>query len=1561
MCANLFKKKKKTTTVQTQAPQQVQDFYNATADATKKAAAKPFVSYGTQASDYVAPLTEQQRAGMAGVNATVGAYKPFMQAGVNATNAGLGYMGTGMNTIGQGLGVAGSGLSNMNAGAGYIGQGTNYVGQGMGTVGQGVGTVNQGVGIAQGGLSNINTGSNYVNQGMGTVGQGTAATQAAMGPANLGSLDIQKYLSPYLSEVRDSTAALMNQANNQAQSQALGTAISSGAFGGDRAGIAAANLNQQNQLAMGNTMANIGNQGYQFATNTAQGQQTADLAARQANLQRLMDAGAQFGQLGTQQGELGAKQGTLGTQRAQIGTAVGNMGAQLGTLGTQQGELGTAMGNLGAQQTAVGSAKGTLGTQIGQMGTAQADIGTNVMGAGKQLAGFGSEQQRLDLEAAGAQMNSGAVQQQNQQAGIDAMINRFMQEQGYDFQTAQFMANQYATIGPLYGSTTTTTRPTNIFGNPVKTGGRVNGYAKGGGIAGPMTMSQMPLYEESYIPERIFSASPLLTGEEAAQAQKKEGNFISDALKIAALFGGKAEGGAVDDRHGYALDGSVEDLGNRIRLDDALIEQFGGVKPVVSDGKDDFMQHSRYILGTNPQYPGSKIYSPLTTEQLRDNINDPDYYDKRGFETERNLANARDRVQTNPANMGIGAGYNMGYRTYAHPYPPSPTTGVAAPSPAALPTLWPPNSPKITLNPDGSSFLTYRDGTVSQRSKDQTDARFSFYGTSAEEVRASQTPASAAPTTTGVAAPSPIAALQLSPEDNAARRAMMAKALGAREPRASERYMLPTGLVRPPVNAIKELNLGAGDPFGAFTASARAPENGDARPSVVDEKPPTISSRLPASLASPDSNASAIRLTGLAGADVTSPISQSSPPRLGGLGAADAAPRISQSPPPYPDGLGAADVAADAMRTIKVEPALSDGLSGDNFARASSEGETPSNGVAGPANAFGAAVEFTLQHEGGFNPRDANGAPVNYGINQAAHPEVDVSELTQDQAREIYRRDYWLPINGDALSAQNPALATAVFDTAVMSGVGTAKDLLAKSGGDRQKFLQLRTDYLNNLVQSNPEKYGKYAKAWNTRNLDLGAPNIFGSAATDRDEGLGGADMSQQGNDPLRINKPYEDRNLIGKFFHEKDTGKLDRNAIMALLSGVGGMVSSDSMSPLTALLQGAAVGSNTYKDLIKQTADVEQTTLANVQNAMKNYSYAVYNGMTDLSWPEYAAQQGIDLTALRGVPTLMGQPPVDRITVADTRSFVTRNVNGVDIKIPFMQDFQSLNDLINQNIGAQSDPSNPMSSVVAQAIVRRDEIAKTGTTVGKDQFGNDVVYKDPTAFGAITTESERQAAVGRNERFGASSEAFSSSAPVVDSSINELTNILTTIAPGITNPLIALGDSLGSAFGLTSGDYAAKTQAALAKALEPMIADAISGKMTGPAAEALAQVRSQLMSPTMQPGAVRDSIATARAVIDYQRQAYDEYYNKGGQNAPDVMGDPMKFMQEYEKKHRFADVKEKYMDYHVTPPLLGEPAPPEYLALPNTSQDKWNSYPTQTKIEMLDKIAERAAANQGG
>lgn len=134
---------------------------------------------------------------------------------------------------------------------------------------------------------------------------------------------------------------------------------------------------------------------------------------------------------------------------------------------------------------------------------------------------------------------------------------------------------------------------------------------------------------------------------------------------------------------------------------------------------------------------------------------------------------------------------------------------------------------------------------------------------------------------------------------------------------------------------------------------------------------------------------------------------------------------------------------------------------------------------------FDSAVEFTLQHEGGYKEADSNGKPVNYGINQAANPDVDVKNLTREGAKGIYKQRYWDKIGGDQLAAQNPALATAAFDTAVISGVGKAKDLLAQSGGDVNKFMDLREQFLAGLAKKNPEKFADYTKAWATRNADL--------------------------------------------------------------------------------------------------------------------------------------------------------------------------------------------------------------------------------------------------------------------------------------------------------------------------------------------------------------------------------------------------------------------------------------------------------------------------------------------
>lgn len=142
--------------------------------------------------------------------------------------------------------------------------------------------------------------------------------------------------------------------------------------------------------------------------------------------------------------------------------------------------------------------------------------------------------------------------------------------------------------------------------------------------------------------------------------------------------------------------------------------------------------------------------------------------------------------------------------------------------------------------------------------------------------------------------------------------------------------------------------------------------------------------------------------------------------------------------------------------------------------------------------------DFTLPHEGGYAPHDANGAPVKYGVNQAANPDVDVKNLTQDQAADIFANKY-------AAKAANlpPALAAAYADTAYINP-GRADQFLAQSGGDPQKFLQLRQQWQQNLVSSQPGKYQPYAKAWATRNADL-QKYVSGIGGTPQSGGISGS------------------------------------------------------------------------------------------------------------------------------------------------------------------------------------------------------------------------------------------------------------------------------------------------------------------------------------------------------------------------------------------------------------------------------------------------------------------------
>ena len=130
-------------------------------------------------------------------------------------------------------------------------------------------------------------------------------------------------------------------------------------------------------------------------------------------------------------------------------------------------------------------------------------------------------------------------------------------------------------------------------------------------------------------------------------------------------------------------------------------------------------------------------------------------------------------------------------------------------------------------------------------------------------------------------------------------------------------------------------------------------------------------------------------------------------------------------------------------------------------------------------------ASFTAPHEGGKTRNDGTGHTAAYGIDQNAHPEIDVLALTPEQARAIRKREYWDAINGDHLAQIDPKLAAVAYDTAIMSGVGTTARMLRQSNGDPNALLRLRVDHQQSLLQSNPEKYGGAAQSWMNRNRDL--------------------------------------------------------------------------------------------------------------------------------------------------------------------------------------------------------------------------------------------------------------------------------------------------------------------------------------------------------------------------------------------------------------------------------------------------------------------------------------------
>lgn len=127
---------------------------------------------------------------------------------------------------------------------------------------------------------------------------------------------------------------------------------------------------------------------------------------------------------------------------------------------------------------------------------------------------------------------------------------------------------------------------------------------------------------------------------------------------------------------------------------------------------------------------------------------------------------------------------------------------------------------------------------------------------------------------------------------------------------------------------------------------------------------------------------------------------------------------------------------------------------------------------------FDHAVDDVLRTEGGYvnDPVD-RGGETNFGISARANPDIDVANLTRDQAKEIYRQRYWEPIKADNLPEDVRHIA---FDSAVNHGVGWTRRALAEAGNDPARLLELREAHYRGIVAADPSQ-AKFLRGWLNR------------------------------------------------------------------------------------------------------------------------------------------------------------------------------------------------------------------------------------------------------------------------------------------------------------------------------------------------------------------------------------------------------------------------------------------------------------------------------------------------
>lgn len=267
----------------------------------------------------------------------------------------------------------------------------------------------------------------YINQADQAIQASTAPLWS--GVQQFSPQAVQQYESPYTSDVVNSTQAEFNNQNAQQQQSIAGNAVSAGAWGGDRAGVAQGIAAGQEQLAQAPVIAGLENQGYSQALGEFNNQQSTQLGANEANSWLDSQAGANLANLGaenlsTQLSGANAELQSGGLQQQETQQQLNvpyeqflqQQAYPFQTSGWLTGETEGLSSTAGGTGTSTGASNPSPLSEIGGLAT----TGIGAAGLANTLGLFGSGAADYSGVAAGASALSDAGADAAIAGGIDA-------------------------------------------------------------------------------------------------------------------------------------------------------------------------------------------------------------------------------------------------------------------------------------------------------------------------------------------------------------------------------------------------------------------------------------------------------------------------------------------------------------------------------------------------------------------------------------------------------------------------------------------------------------------------------------------------------------------------------------------------------------------------------------------------------------------------------------------------------------------------------------------------------------------------------------------------------------------------------------------------------------------------------------------------------------------------------------------------------------------------------------------------------------------------------------